>query len=103
MNSFLLNIHSLVSAFGCTLPPTPINGRLVHAKENRVAKYACDSGFVFPDSGSVHRELNCLFSHTWDKILPDCIGESMSNDRIFVGLARTAFFGQIMKDCLVAV
>ncbi|KAG4073530.1 hypothetical protein HA402_000754 [Bradysia odoriphaga] len=63
------------TALGCLTPSAPLHGRLVHKSENS-AKYICDPTFVFPDTAVSSRELICTSSHTWDKVLPNCIEKS---------------------------
>ncbi|KAJ6633172.1 CUB and sushi domain-containing protein 1 [Pseudolycoriella hygida] len=66
------------TALGCLTPSAPLHGRLVHKSEN-TAKYICDPTFVFPDTAVSSRELICTSSHTWDKVLPNCVEKSFVN------------------------
>lgn len=74
------NNNTTHTAMGCLLLPEPANGRLVHTARD-TAKYVCEASFVFADTAASSRELHCTEHYTWDKTLPDCIGEYMCTHR----------------------
>lgn len=63
----------LIIALGCITPPIPQHATLSYRTENKV-KFLCDPSYVFPDTAVNSRELICTARHTWDNILPNCIG-----------------------------